>query len=174
MFKEYLKAVDQETINFLKHNTVENLNFPFYFNLTEIKSKKNNFNFFSHIILHKPEDNIPNRINSNLHPYAIDIFNKLSKKCKFKYKEIFRICLNLTFNNGHKKSDIHLDHEFNHKQLLLYIHADDLNSYTYIQDKNKTITVKPIAQKAIIWGKLPHYHLVPQKGYRLVLVYTFI
>ncbi len=173
MVKEYLNAVNKETIDFLKQNTVEHTKCPFYFNTSDLLNN-NNFYFFSHIIFHKPEVNKSNPINSPIYPHALKIFDGLSKQLKFKYKKIFRICLNLTFNNGHKKSETHLDHQFNHKQLLLYIHVDDLNSYTCIKDNNKTIKVKPIPQKVVVWAKLPHYHLVPKEGYRLVMVYTFI
>jgi hypothetical protein len=176
MFKEYLNVIDQNTKDFFKKNVIENLNFPFYFNTSELQPVKTSFCFFSHTILNRPETKSPNPINSDLYPYAVALFKKLSKKCKFKYKKIFRICLNLTFNNGHKQSATHLDHKFKYKQLILYLHVDDLKSYTYIYNKKKTelIKVKPTPYKVITWGHTDHYHMVPKKGYRLVLVYTYI
>jgi len=174
MFKEYLNAIDKKTQNFFKKNIINNSNFPFYLNKTEIINKTNNFCFFSHTILHRPEDNLPNPINSKLYPFATNLLKKLSKKFKFKFKKIFRICLNLTINNGKEKSDVHLDHNFEHKQLIIYIHCDDLKSYTCIKKDNKIVKIKPISNKVVMWGKLPHYHIVPKKGFRLVLIYTFI
>ena len=176
MFKEYSNVIDQNTKDFFKKNVTENLHFPFYFNTSEFTEVKTNFYFFSHTILHRPENKFPNPINSDLYPYVVALFKKLSKKCKFKYKKIFRICLNLTFNNSHKRSATHLDHKFKHKQLILYLHADDLKSYTYIYNKKRTelIKVKPTPYKVITWGHTAHYHMVPKKGYILILVYTYI
>ena len=60
MCREYLNAIDKKTQNYFKKNIINNINFPFYLNKTEIENKINNFCFFTHIILHRPEDNLPN------------------------------------------------------------------------------------------------------------------
>jgi hypothetical protein len=174
MYKEYLNAIDKKTQNYLKKNIIDNINLQFYLNKTELMDKKSNFYFFTHIILHRPENNLSNPINSELYPFAKDLLQKLSKKFKFNFNKIFRICLNLTFNNGKQKSNIHLDHSFEHKNLIIYLHCDDLKSYTCIKKDNKIIKIKPLPNKIAIWNKLPHYHIVPKKGFRLILVYTFI
>jgi uncharacterized protein (TIGR02466 family) len=46
MFKEYLNAIDKKTQNYFKKNIINNSNFPFYLNKTEIINKTNNFCFF--------------------------------------------------------------------------------------------------------------------------------
>ena len=178
MVREYLNVIDNKTKIFLKNNVLHNLHFPYFLNNTEIvdTGKHNGFCFFTHTVLHAPERKLDNPVNSPLYSFATKLFNQLSKKCKFKYKKIFRISFNLTFNNGNEKSETHIDHNFTHKQLILYLHVDDLNSDTCIYNKNKTkITkVKPKPYKVVIWNNLYHYHIIPKKGYRLILVYTFI
>ena len=175
MFKEYNNILNKTEKNYLKSTIIDSNNFPFYLNETEIGKIKNNyFTFLSHIILHRSEDQKENRINSSLYEYTINLFKKISKKYKFKYKEIYRIALNLTFNNGKKKSITHTDHLYPHKQLLIYLHNDDLNSCTCILIKNKIKKIIPTPNKGVIWDNFKHYQLIPKKGYRLVLVYTFI
>tara|TARA_Y100001972_G_C7490628_1_gene248848 strand:- start:78 stop:629 length:552 start_codon:yes stop_codon:yes gene_type:complete len=183
MIKEYLNVIDNETKEFLKKNVLHNLNFPYFLNHTEmdegdskVTNKNNDFCFFTHAVLHRPEKKFDNPINSDIYPFTVKLFDQLSKKCKFKYKKIFRISFNLTFNNGNEKSETHLDHHFPHKQLIVYLHVDDLDSDTCIYNKNKTkITkVKPMPYKVVIWNGLYHYHMVPKKGRRLILIYTFI
>ena len=175
MFKEYKNIINKKEKDFLKSTIIDSNTFPFYLRTTEIVNAPNNyFPFLSHVVLHKPEDQKTNRINSSLYNYCTELFQRISKRYKFKYKEIYRIALNLTFKNGKKESLIHRDHPYPHKQLLIYLHTDDLKSCTCIFNKDKIKKIIPTPNKGVMWDNLKHYHITPKKGYRLVLVYTFL
>ena len=182
MIKEYENILNKKEKDFFKKEIISNINFPFYLNFKSVKSvegsKDNYFPFFTHKILQRPEDvkTGESRINSTYYNSFVTLFNDLSKRCKFKYKELLRICINFTFNSGEEKCPLHVDHPYPHKQLLIYIHNEDLNSFTFIYDKKEKKLIKkikPTVNKGVIWNSLPHYHLTPKKGYRVVVIYTF-
>jgi len=178
MIKKYKNILSGDEKNFLKKQVLNNLHFPFYLNKSSMVDKKDYFPFLSHNILTRPEEGKKgdSRKNSPLHNYCTNLFNSISKRCKFEYKQLLRIAINFTFNNGVKASDIHLDHPYFHKQLLIYLHADDKNSFTLFYDKDGKKVIKKIRPEpntGVISHTHPHSHLTPQKGYRVVLVYTF-
>tara|TARA_R100001082_G_scaffold103496_1_gene74230 strand:- start:4268 stop:4810 length:543 start_codon:yes stop_codon:yes gene_type:complete len=176
--KEFNNILNKKEKSFLKGELISSVNFPFYLNHTSVDHLKDYFPFFSHKILHRPEDLLGERkrINSPYYDYFTNLFKNISKRCKFKYKKLLRICVNFTFNSGEEKCPIHVDHVYPHKQLLIYIHNDDLNSFTFIYNKDgkKLIKkIKPSVNKGVLWNGSPHYHITPKKGYRIVLIYTF-
>lgn len=104
----------------------------------------------------------------------IGILDKFCKKHKIDYDTVYRVAINLTFNNGYKQSAIHCDHKFEHKQLIIYLNEPkDKKSQTVITDNNKEIKVVPEKYKAICFGKVSHYHYTPRFGERIVAVFTF-
>ena len=178
MIKEYNNIFNDKQKNYLKQEIISSNNFPFFLNSKSVNSVEDYFPFFSHKILNRPEDveEEKNRINSNYYDYFFKLFKDLSKRHNFKYSKLLRVSINFTFNSGEKKCPIHSDHEYPHKQLLIYIHNDDLNSFTFIYDKEGKKLLKkivPTANKGVLWNGSPHYHLTPKKGYRIVLIYTF-
>ena len=178
MIKKYKNILSEGEKKFLKKQVLNNFHFPFYLGKSCIVGKNDYFPFLSHKILLSPEDvkKGDNRKNSPLHDYCTNLFNTISKRCKFKYKHLLRIAINFTFNNGVKACDIHLDHLYFHKQLLIYLHADDKNSFTLFYDKDEKKVIKKIRPEpntGVISHSHPHRQLTPQKGYRIVLVYTF-
>ena len=100
------------------------------------------------------------------------------KKNLQQLKEILRIAVNLTYNNGEKCSPIHQDHHFPHNQLLVYLNTPiDKNAKTVIYDNNEKTILKKITPekfKGVCFENKPHSLIHPTKGDRLVLVYTFI
>ena len=54
--------------------------------------------------------------------------------------EFLRICLNLTFNNGYKKTGVHKDHDCDHRQILICLNDVDSKSDT-IRSGNDTVIV---------------------------------
>ena len=178
MIKKYKNILSEGEKKFLKKQVLNNFHFPFYLGKSCIVGKNDYFPFLSHKILLSPEDvkKGDNRKNSPLHHYCTNLFNTLSKRFKFEYKQLLRICINFTFNNGVKACGIHLDHPYFHKQLLIYLHADDKNSFTLFYDKDEKKVIKKIRPEpntGVISHSHPHRQLTPQKGYRIVLVYTF-
>ena len=86
--------------------------------------------------------------------------------------------VNLTYNNGIKdRSPIHVDHSFPHRQLIVYLNdPQDKEAKTFILDKKKKKVLKEITPKqyrGIFFPSLPHYHIMPKFGERMVFVITF-
>ena len=91
-----------------------------------------------------------------------------------KIKNIFRCAINTTFFNGKvDRVPAHVDHNYKHRQLLLYL--DDSSGETVILDKkNKPYKiVRPEKFKAVSFDSVPHYHYFPINSVRRVVVYTF-
>lgn len=182
MIKEFNNILNKKDKEFIKTNIVQNAFFPYYLNYVDVDKnyqfdtiKKNYYPYFSHSILLRPKNIKDNPIiNSNYFDYFNNLFFKISKKCKFTYKKILRLNINFTFNNSMKKSNVHVDHPFSHKQMLLYLYVDDLKSYTCIKLNNKIKKIKPTPNKAVVFDSYEHYQITPTKGMRIVLVSTFI
>ena len=174
MTKFYFK----EDNNFLKtsqkhfiENTLISDKLPLYFNKESTVGDSNIF--FCHIVKQRPE--YGGEWNSNIKDYFIDILNTFCNKNNIKYKEILRCAVNMTIKTNDKKCPVHKDHQFNHKQLLIYLNnPEDKKSHTVLLKDNKIYKkVKPEQFKGVCFDNIEHYHYYPQKGYRFVLVYTF-
>jgi len=127
-----------------------------------------------HLINHikRPED-----IDGNKSEYYwpfVDIVKSFCSKHKIEINKIFRMAVNVTFNNGFvDKCPIHTDHNYNHKQLILYLN-DAVGDTVICDNDNKPVIVsQPKKYKAICFGKIPHYQYFPIFGVRCVLVVTF-
>ena len=93
------------------------------------------------------------------------------KKHNLKIKKIHRMAINITFNNGFiKEVPLHTDHDFPHKQVILYL--NDSTGNTDIPFYNKSIT--PKENTAIIFDDKDHKHYFPEYGVRVVCVFTFV
>lgn len=181
MYKEVEDFLSEENINFIE-NVILDSKLPFYhhpFSCFDKNNKPDNRFFLSHIILKRIENRQEGEsYNSSYYPEVLSILNSFFKKIKIKPKKYLRISINYTYNNGHKKSDTHLDHpNIKHKQVLIYLNdCLDKGASTVILDKNKKIIKKVSIKKykGVLFGNNLHYHYFPKKGCRLVLVCTFI
>ena len=169
----FLTLEQKKTIN----NVVLSDNFPFYYNQNALPYDK--LGYFVHNILIRPELRKENEsgINSSFYNFFEDLFKTFCNKNKINYNEILRMSVNLTFNNGDEKSEIHKDHNFSHKQLLLYLNdLEDAGGETYILNEDKKSvwkTVKPEKFKGVCFGWKYHYAVLPKKGIRVLAVFTF-
>ena len=148
--------------------------FVFKINSTP-KFKKKDF-YFEHCIIERKEKiNNKDRYKSVHCQNFLRVFSYIFSKFKIKEAEIYRAAINLTVNNSTKKCPIHYDHDYEHKQILIYLNDCDENAKTVILNKkNKKLKeITPKKNKGILFDYLPHYHFFPTKGYRLVLVITF-
>jgi len=154
-------------------------NFPWFFHKisvhpNEYSVPKNNNSFLSHIVLRRPEERPEDEyFNSSESRFCVDVLNTFCKKNNIKYKEILRISYNLTFNNGSSKCDLHEDHTYPHKQLIVYLNNCDKKLYTVIKNKNKEIKIEPNKFKGVCFESKPHYIFFPKKKERVVLIITF-
>jgi len=172
---------DKNFLNKEQKNHIENVimgnNFPWYINNTITRDYKNfstNIKFLSHCILKRREEREPGEVyNSNESEFALSVLNSFCKKNKIEVNEVLRISINLTYNNGFEKCDVHEDHEYDHKQLLVYLNDTDKKLYTVIKDNKKEVVIAPEKYKGICFESKPHYHYFPKKNIRVVLIITF-
>jgi hypothetical protein len=170
-----------EDENFLKDNHKEFINnviltdkFPFYWNSSAVKD--DDLGFLVHNILIRPESRIKgdNGINSSAYDIFCEMLNCFTKKHNINFNEVLRISVNLTMNVGLEKSKIHKDHNFPHKQLLIYLNDFEGGS-TVILNDDKTVfkITNPKKFLGVCFGQRDHYANLPKKGRRLVAVFTF-
>ena len=106
---------------------------------------------------------------------AMEILNSFCNKNNIIISRIFRCAINITFNNGKVyKCPVHTDHEFNHKQLLIYLNDNHYGDTVILKDNKPLHIVNPKKFKGILFDSLPHYHYFPIAGIRIVIVYTFL
>jgi len=165
--------MDKDNVAFVE-DIVLGYGFPFFHKTKILHDSKDYNGFFEHIILHVGGD----KWNSQYHPFFESILHSFTEKHKIEYELIFRASVNLTYNNGvHEKCPVHVDHTFPHKQLLVYLNdVQDKESKTIILNKKKDTILKEIKPKqfrGVMFDALPHYHLMPKKGERMVFVITF-
>jgi len=107
----------------------------------------------------------------------VDIFDSFIKNNNLVYKEIHRMAINFSYNNGYRKGDIHVDHEYPHKQVLICLNKPlDPTCDTVILNKNNRIIKKVMFEqyKGFAFDAHKHYQLYPKKGIRLMLVTTYV
>jgi len=129
--------------------------------------------FLNHVVLARPEmkDFIEKHEH---HDTFVKMLDEFCDKNNISYSEVLRICVNFTFFNGVREiSPVHVDHEFEHSQLIVYLNQPmDRQSFTVILNENKT-KIAPKKYRGVSFGKIDHYHHYPKVGGRYVLIFTF-
>ena len=160
-------------------NVILEDSFPWFFNKVSVypnklSTPKNVNSFFTHLVLRRPEDRAEGELfNSTESKFCTDVLDICCKKNKIKYNEILRISFNLTFNTGVTKGDLHTDHPYAHKQLIVYLNNCSRKYYTVIKHKHKKIKIEPKKFKGVCFESMPHYQIFPNKKERVILVITF-
>ena len=157
------------------NNLIIDKKVSFVFKGSSTVENKKDF-YFEHCIIERKEiADTKNRYQSIHYRNFLRVFNYVFSKFKIKEAEIYRAEINLTVNNSVKKCPIHYDHNYEHKQILIYLNDSDKNAKTVILNKkNKKLKeITPQKNKGVLFNYLPHYHFFPKKGYRLVMVITF-
>lgn len=173
------KFLSKQNLHFIEHG-IFHANFPFYWNGNQCWNEDgspDDTGFLCHNVVQRVEARSKDEpfFNSSSGEYFVDILNSFCKKNKIKYNKIFRIAVNLTFNVGATKSLIHNDHEFFHRQLLVYL-TDNKNAPTVLLSKDKKKIIKKVNPKryrGFMFDDCPHYMHMPKKGKRVVIVFTF-
>jgi hypothetical protein len=166
----------QEQIKFID-NIFVSRQMPFYYQPDSVKG--DTISFFANIIKDRPEYSQSGVEINSFEYYSLfkDILITFCTKNKINFKEILRIAVNITYNNGVEKCPVHKDHDYPHNQLLLYLNEPlDKLSRTVILDDNEQTILKEITPerfKGVCFENKPHYHHYPKIGERIVAVYTF-
>ena len=172
-FVEDKNFLNLEQKEFIEKNVLSSF-FPFYFQKKTISNS-----ILTHIIKVAPEIRKEGEVfNSSFGNIFEDMLKTFCKKNNIEFKESLRIAVNFTYNNGVDFCPTHLDHEFPHKQLLIYLNdpLDKKTKTVILDDDEKTILkeVYPEKYKGVCFENKPHYHYYPKIGERIVAVYTFI
>lgn len=130
----------------------------------------NDFPFLSHCVVRRPMETgylypvVESEISAKCNYVIGEIiqFNNLNVNC------VLRINCNLTFPCGkNKRTPSHTDHEFPHKNLLVYLNETDGDT---VCGKDR-YTPK---EDSVILFEGNHHHFLPTKNKRVVIVVTFI
>jgi|694.fasta_scaffold33071_10 hypothetical protein len=151
-------------------------NFPYF--LQSVSHIDGGDSFMCHIALNRPEErNKTDGINSPYYENFKEMLETFCKKNNIVLNEIFRIAVNLTYPIGKEDSLIHIDHNFEHKQLIIYYNEPiDKDSNTVILNKDgKTILkeISPKKFKGVCFESNPHYLKYPKNGERVIGIFTF-
>jgi len=154
-----------EKENVLPQGDIENIerivkdyNFPWFYR----PSTLNNFPYNSHALL---DPNIGK--NSPHYDYFKKIFDRLCERSNIKVNKILRMNINMSFYNSAKHADLHVDHDFPHKVMILYLNNASGNTLIF----NETFKEKkqPQIDYESNWYKIQKEHtlkhtIVPKKN----------
>lgn len=168
--KIYKNVFNKKQKEFLS-SIFKNEKYPFYLAENAVRSiNDNTFHFIHHAICREK----PNIDNSGLAPALRLLLSQITSKLNIKYTKIYRCAINVTFYNGYSdRCPTHEDHNFDHKQILIYL--NDSDGDTVLLNKKGTKELKrinPEAYKILVMDRRDHYHFFPTKGIRKVLIYT--
>lgn len=125
-------------------------------------------NFLGHSILRRPQEStIYPVVTSDKHVICNTVLKEIFTANSIKINSVLRINFNLTLPSQSKHCEPHYDHPFPHKNLLIYL--NDSDGDTIVGEER----VSPADNKIILFEGL-HYHYLPKKGRRVVMVSTFI
>ena len=97
-------------------------NFPWYY---QTYSTSDKFPFHSHVVIPRCEDDEINDSNSTMYDFFLNIIDRFREKHGMEKTPLLRACLNSSnsFDN-YPHSDIHVDHHFPHKTIIIYLNDD--------------------------------------------------
>jgi hypothetical protein len=152
----------------IKNEIINNDYFPFYWN--DNQTKNDNLPFLSHILL----DRRNSKIQSGLYYFFEKILIKFCEKHKINLNKIFRGAINLTYPLNVKKGKLHVDHEFSHKQLIIYLNESN-GGDTLLYNNNKKLIkrIEPKEFKIICFENCLHTLTYPKSGRRVICIMTF-
>tara|TARA_R100001015_G_C4632446_1_gene195997 strand:- start:2693 stop:3226 length:534 start_codon:yes stop_codon:yes gene_type:complete len=148
-------------------------NYPYY--ITNNSIGNDNHEFLAHVAVVRPENRNPNfkSVNSTEAVPLLEILNDFIEKNNISCTRILRCAVNLSFNNGFKRTLSHVDHKFNHKSLLVYC-TDNPDAKTVLEKKGKKFKeVLTKKYRGLYFENYNHYLTYPKKGMRVVIVFTF-
>tara|TARA_B100000214_G_scaffold319185_1_gene253776 strand:+ start:396 stop:923 length:528 start_codon:yes stop_codon:yes gene_type:complete len=155
-------------------NIVLGSNFPFFVNNYTV-NKDDGQTFLNHTVLHRPEErNKTTMFNPYLKSFE-EIFDTFCTNNNINYEEILRCSVNLTYFIGNHIANIHHDHYYDYKQLLIYLNQPE-GGDTVILDEDKETEIKrikPEKYKGVTFDRQWHYQTYPRYGRRVLAVYTY-
>ena len=179
MIKEYQVNLTKEQEQFIEW-VVNGEDFPLFSFIIKDKEQKLVSPAFSHVLRHRPENNMKEdewgTPNSVYMEKFEGIFKYFCKENNIKWDRILRSAVNFTTHQP-KDSEcfIHRDHEFPHRNFLMYLNEWTSGETQFFDDERRLIKiVHPQKYKAVVSDSELH-----TQGYcdphqrRVVLVVTF-
>ena len=150
-----------------------NDNFPYYISNNSVG--EDNHKFLTHVAVTRPENCDPsNDYNNSTQAFSLlEILNDFVEKHKITCTRVLRCAVNLSFNNGFKKTESHHDHLFEHKSLLVYC-TNNSDAKTILDKKGKKFKeIETKKFRGLYFENYKHYLTYPKKDIRVVIVFTF-
>ena len=174
LFIEDKCTLDQKKLDFLQH--VISADFPWFYG-KEKNYDESPFWFLVHSLMHRNEDlkPVPGTVNSPFFDTCVDILKNFCAQHNVEVNTIFRAAFNSTFHSPYGRTRIHTDHDFEHKNFILYVNEFNQGQTCIFDDKQNLLKqVEPELHKAIIFSGEPHAHnfCMPNER-RIILVITF-
>lgn len=132
--------------------------------------------FFSHSILNRPEIDVPcPTINSPYFDLVMSVLKTITNRNNIKVNCFFRININLTLNmGGGVFCDPHHDHDFYHKNIILYFNNCNGGATVVCNSEDNTEEYFYPKEDAIIQFEGLHYGYQPNVGEKkFILVATY-
>jgi hypothetical protein len=164
-------TTDQKT--YIDTNILSN-NIPWFFSEDSVYQDQKSY--FSHVLIHRVEDKKNLESNSPHTPFFIEILKNICADNNINFSEILRASLNTTFSNNDKFGTVHLDHEFDHMNCILYLSSIENAGTLIFENDQKSIAHKSscIKYRYLLFPGLYHAQLFPPAGARrIVFVATF-
>jgi hypothetical protein len=137
-----------------------------------------NFDFEVHNLIARREQGLADKgiqTSGYTEPF-VNMFLSFCKDNNIAVETVYRAALNKTKHREEKMGPIHVDHEFPHKNFVMYLNSFT-NAPTYIFDgKNNLVhESKPEQYKCVVFGGERHSHgfCLPNE-IRIALIITFI
>ena len=127
-YKESKNLLNQKEIKFIKNNILET-NFPWYYHQAATTKE---CPVYTHTLIHRYNINKEKPvINSNVFSFFEKIVLRFCKKHSIKIKAFTRATLNSISFNKMKKGVAHVDHDFKHKVIMVYLNNTDGETIIY-------------------------------------------
>ena len=166
LFQEELEFIDRE---------INSSIIPWHWNSASVTEK---FPFFEHVIVPREENETDDmRVVSPLYEFFTTIQKRFCTVCEIPMEKIYRQCINLTFpSDGEEYSEPHTDHEFVHKNMIIYLNDGYEMGETILYNNDLTIgkKIEPKKGKVICFdGSIDHGVRWIPRGRRIIFVSTW-
>ena len=158
--------------NYIDQRVLSN-NFPYYLNNNLVG--EDDHKFLTHVAIQRPEDTNFNRSSSNSseYIYLLELFNSFVEKHNINCTRVLSCVVNLSFNNGFHKTLSYSDHEFKHKNLIIYC-SNNKEAKTILEKNGKSFKeIEPIKYRGVYFEDYKHSFIYPKKDVRTTIVFTF-
>jgi hypothetical protein len=157
----------EEELDFLQHILTDKFA---WFKGYDSPSETNRLPMFCHELKKRNGE-----INSSAYGICERIFLNFCQQNDIDVDRIFRAAINLNIHHEGVHTFIHTDHEFEHKNFIMYLSQASGDTYIFDDDENVIASIKPELYKAVVFDGLKHAAgFCKVEEYRYVLVFTFI